>query len=66
MGQDWGIKHSHTALKRDDAELWIEALRKEIVMLMTRKTLEPVISDGLTLKRPANDEIDKYNAHRCA
>jgi hypothetical protein len=32
----------NTALKRDDAELWIEAIRKEILMLMDRKTHQPV------------------------
>jgi hypothetical protein len=69
----------NAALKRDDAELWIEAIRKEILMLMDRKTLQPVShvevprdakiiysTMQLKLKRLANNAIDKYKARCCA
>jgi hypothetical protein len=69
----------NTALKRDDAELWQEAIRKEVDMLMERRTLQPVargeVPRGakivhstmqLKLKRLADNTIDKRKARCCA
>ena len=69
----------NTALKSEDAELWKEAIRKEIDMLMERRTLQPVthgeVPRGakivhstmqLKLKRFADNTVDKRKARCCA